>query len=56
MPTHCRTAGAESLTDAIWEPPGRTGSCLAICGFKEIATLKEAGVEEVINLGQLLLG
>jgi hypothetical protein len=27
---------------------------LAVCGFKDIATLKEAGVEEVINARALL--
>jgi hypothetical protein len=29
---------------------------LAVCGFKDIATLREAGVEEVINSREMLPG
>jgi hypothetical protein len=30
--------------------------CTAVCGFTDIATLREAGVEEVINSRVLLPG
>ena len=30
--------------------------CTAVCGFKDVATLRDAGVEEVINSRELLPG
>ena len=48
--------GAESLTHYLRSFLAELDLCLAVCGFKDIATLKEAGVEEVINSRQLLPG
>jgi isopentenyl diphosphate isomerase/L-lactate dehydrogenase-like FMN-dependent dehydrogenase len=46
--------GAESLTHDLRSFLAELDLCLAVCGFKDIATLKEAGVEEVINARALL--
>ena len=48
--------GAESLTHYLRPFLAELDLCLAVCGFKDIATLKEAGVEEVINSRELLPG
>lgn len=48
--------GAESLTHYLRSFLAELDLCLAVCGFKDIATLKEAGVEEVINSRELLPG
>jgi lactate 2-monooxygenase len=48
--------GAESLTHYLRSFLAELDLCLAVCGFKDIATLKEAGVQEVINSRQLLPG
>jgi lactate 2-monooxygenase len=48
--------GAESLTHYLRSFLAELDLCLAVCGFKDIATLKEAGVEEVINARALLPG
>ena len=45
--------GAESLTHYLRSLLAELDLCLAVCGFKNIATLKEAGVEEVINSREL---
>ena len=44
-------SGAESLTHYLRSFLAELDLCMAVCGFKDIATLKEAGVEEVINAG-----
>jgi isopentenyl diphosphate isomerase/L-lactate dehydrogenase-like FMN-dependent dehydrogenase len=49
-------SGAESLTHYLRSFLAELDLCMAVCGFKDIATLKEAGVEEVINSGELLPG
>jgi isopentenyl diphosphate isomerase/L-lactate dehydrogenase-like FMN-dependent dehydrogenase len=41
--------GAESLTHYLRSFLAELDLCLTVCGFKDIASLKEAGVEEVIN-------
>jgi len=46
--------GAESLTHYLRSFLAELDLCLAVCGFKDIATLKEAGVVEVINSRELL--
>ena len=46
--------GAESLTHYLRSFLAELDLCLAVCGFKDIATLKVAGVEEVINARALL--
>ena len=46
--------GAESLTHYLRSFLAELDLCLAVCGFKDIATLKAAGVEEVINARALL--
>ena len=48
--------GAESLTHYLLSFLAELDLCLAVCGFKDIATLKEAGVQEVINSRELLPG
>jgi lactate 2-monooxygenase len=48
--------GAESLTHYLRSFLAELDLCMAVCGFKDIATLKEAGVEEVINSRELLPG
>ena len=48
--------GAESLTHYLRSFLAELDLCLAVCGFKDIATLREAGVEEVINARALLPG
>ena len=48
--------GAESLTHYLRSFLAELDLCLAVCGFKDIVTLKEAGVEEVINSRTLLPG
>jgi lactate 2-monooxygenase len=42
--------GAESLTHFLHSFLAELDLCLAICGFKDIATLKEAGCEPVMDL------
>jgi lactate 2-monooxygenase len=46
--------GAESLTHYLRSFLAELDLCLAVCGFKHLATLKEAGVEQVINARTLL--
>jgi lactate 2-monooxygenase len=46
--------GAQSLTHYLRSFLAELDLCLAVCGFKDLATLKEAGVEEVINSQALL--
>ena len=46
--------GAESLTHYLRSFLAELDLCLAVCGFKHLATLKEAGVEQVINARALL--
>jgi lactate 2-monooxygenase len=46
----------QSLTHYLRSFLAELDLCLAVCGFKDIATLREAGVQEVINSRQLLPG
>jgi lactate 2-monooxygenase len=46
--------GAESLTHYLKSFLAELDLCLAVCGFNDIATLKEAFLEEVINARALL--
>lgn len=48
--------GAESLSHYLRSLLAELDLCLAVCGFKDVATLKEAGVEQVINPRELLPG
>ena len=41
--------GAESLTHFLWSFLAGLDLCLAVCGFKDIATLKEAGCEPAMH-------
>jgi lactate 2-monooxygenase len=41
--------GAESLTHYLRSFLAELDLCLAICGFKDIATLKQAGCEEALT-------
>ncbi|HTQ22288.1 alpha-hydroxy-acid oxidizing protein, partial [Mycobacterium sp.] len=41
--------GAESLTHYLKSFLAELDLCLAICGFKDIASLKEAGTEEALT-------
>ena len=41
--------GAESLTHYLKAFLAELDLCLAICGFKDIASLKEAGCEEALT-------
>jgi lactate 2-monooxygenase len=42
--------GSESLTHFLHSFLAELDLCMAICGFKDIASLKEAGCEPVIDL------
>jgi lactate 2-monooxygenase len=44
--------GAESLTHYLRSCLAELDLCLAVCGFKDIATLKEAGCEQVLSFGR----
>src|SRR5271167_1571920 len=45
--------GVESLTHYLRSFLAELDLCLAVCGFEDLAALKEAGVEEVINSREL---
>jgi hypothetical protein len=49
-------SGAESLNHYLRSFLAELDLCLAVCGFKDIATLKEAGWRRSINSGELLPG
>jgi lactate 2-monooxygenase len=43
---------AESLTHYLRSFLAELDLCLAICGFKDIATLKEAGCEQILSFSR----